>query len=547
MYKLPESNRYTSFNLKKRGGGERQILAPHKNIRDLQEKLKVGLESLYKPGPSVFGYVEGKDIKRNAQRHKNSRYVARVDLENFFPSINFGRVLWVLKTKPFSFSHEVAVRIAQICTYDGYLPQGAPTSPIFSNIVCKGLDFKLRRFAIKHKCQYTRYADDLVFSTSKPSFPIDIVLPSQDNKFIVGEELKKLIESSGFYVNNSKTQLMYRANRQMVSGLVVNKKVSPKREYIRSTRAILHNWALNKEKAEDDFFKKYDFKNRSGDDVSFEDVIIGRVQYIGYIRGWDDPTYINLAKKLEKLSSRFRTNINRSYEKKSRTIHLYTEGVSDQRYIEAALDSFRKSNKYQDLNIEFHFPLKDKSESALFEHLEKRRLEEKINRIEVCLFDADSPKYLEKIGHKAGTFKRHNQMYSLVIPRPSHILEGKPFSIERLFLDNDLTAFDEYGRRIYLNEEFDDDGVHRLELDKRLKKKTKRKENAVFDHSVILATDTGDFKSVALGKIRFANLVKGSSGNFNDIDFGNFEPLFGLMTEIIHDFLGHEYKVSDSL
>ena len=115
---------------------------------------------------------------------------------------------------------------------NGKLPQGAPSSPIISNLICEILDHRLLKIAKKYKLDYTRYADDLTFSTNDKKF-----LGLQTEFY---EEISKEIIRAGFKINEKKKRLQLRDSRQVVTGLVVNKKINVNRIYYKETRAMAH-------------------------------------------------------------------------------------------------------------------------------------------------------------------------------------------------------------------------------------------------------------------------------------------------------------------
>ena len=123
--------------------------------------------------------------------------------------------------KPYSLPYTVARALAQLCCHMGTLPQGAPTSPIISNLICGSLDSKLKSLARLYSCTYTRYADDLTFSTDLAAFPASIAV-LEESLWHVGEELTKLIEGETFSINKQKTTMRARGACQIVTGLVVN-------------------------------------------------------------------------------------------------------------------------------------------------------------------------------------------------------------------------------------------------------------------------------------------------------------------------------------
>jgi RNA-directed DNA polymerase len=130
--------------------------------------------------------------------------------------------------------------LAQIaCTDDG-LPQGAPCSPVISNLVGHILDIRLCKLASANGCSYSRYADDITFSTNKPNFPPSIARRSAGDahNWEVGDQLAEAVVSAGFTINPLKTRMQYQGTRQVVTGLVVNRKVNGRTEYRRIVRAM---------------------------------------------------------------------------------------------------------------------------------------------------------------------------------------------------------------------------------------------------------------------------------------------------------------------
>jgi hypothetical protein len=166
-----------------------------------------------------------------------------LDLHDFFGTINFGRVRGVLiKDRNFLLHPTVATLIAQISCYKNALPQGAPTSPIISNIVSRPLDLKLVDLAKRYGCCYTRFADDITFSTNKAVFPEQLAKleANTSHDWVLGDKIREAVTKAGFVENPKKTRLQYFKNRQDVTGLVVNKRVNVTREYRKTVRAMLN-------------------------------------------------------------------------------------------------------------------------------------------------------------------------------------------------------------------------------------------------------------------------------------------------------------------
>ena len=154
-----------------------------------------------------------------------------MDILDFFPSFNFGRVQgYFEKSREFMFSKEVSTVIAQLVCFNGELPQGAPTSPLIANLIFNIVDMQILPITKKYKLNYTRYADDMSFSTNDYKFKQNYVY------FI--EELTNILEKNGFGVNTEKTRLQYYSKRQEVTGLTVNDKINANRKFINETRAM---------------------------------------------------------------------------------------------------------------------------------------------------------------------------------------------------------------------------------------------------------------------------------------------------------------------
>lgn len=237
LYKTGVNNLYTSFEIPKKSGGVRKINAPLDNLKYIQKKLANAIynhvEKERKKNNISHGFEKRKNIITNAKIHRNKRFVFNIDLENFFDSIHFGRVRGFFnKNKNFLLPLEVATVIAQLSCYEKKLPQGAPTSPIISNLICEILDSRLLKIARKYRLDYTRYADDLTFSTNDKKF-------LEFYRLFV-EELSNEINKAGFSINENKKRLQLKNKRQIVTGLVVNEKINVIRNYYKETRAMAH-------------------------------------------------------------------------------------------------------------------------------------------------------------------------------------------------------------------------------------------------------------------------------------------------------------------
>lgn len=307
LYRMPLHKRYLKFELPKKSGGKRTISVPATQIKTVQRKLSKLLEEIYIPQNPAHGFIKDKSIITNADSHINRKYVLNIDLKDFFGTINFGRVRGMLMKHPYNISPPVATVIAQICCHENVLPQGAPTSPIISNMICNKLDNQLRKLAQRHRCFYTRYADDITFSTNLKEPPINIASfhgEGEALEVIIGDELKQIIIDNDFEINLSKTRLQRRSDRQEVTGLVTNKKRNVNRRFIRNIRAMLFSWeTLGVDDATELHYSKNPhhhvpaFKSKP----KIDQIIRGRIEFIRSVRGQTFSTYRTLAKKYNTL------------------------------------------------------------------------------------------------------------------------------------------------------------------------------------------------------------------------------------------------------
>ncbi len=279
----------------------------------MQKELEKHLEEIYKPKVCAYGFIKNRNIVDNAKKHTRKKIVLNIDLKNFFTQIHYGRVRGALLSKPYNISEEAATAISQLVCYNGFLPQGAPTSPVISNIICRSLDTQLIRLSKKYGMTYTRYVDDISFSTNQNSFPKSII-QGEVGCLEIGEELKKIFERNSFEVNERKIFLNACNTRQEVTGLVVNKFPNVKRQYIKNLRALLHNckrdgiYEVALSYIEKGFCKNSKIIKKSKDIKYKEDIINwfkyvlkGKITFIKQVKGFESYTFLNFAKQLNAL------------------------------------------------------------------------------------------------------------------------------------------------------------------------------------------------------------------------------------------------------
>lgn len=285
LYRGHISSKYSSFEIKKKDQSLRKIHAPYEYLKILQKKLANLLErclseiendrlaenlskfqenrpnkypkfhlashgfrkKLYIDSPYNVHTITP-SIFTNAHTHTNKNLVLNIDIKDFFTSIKFNRLVgFFIQNKYFELSEEVAFTIARIATFRenddvmGYLPQGSPCSPIISNLFTAMLDSRLVKLCKKNQCLYTRYADDITISTNLKEFPQEILTVVND-KVKLNDRLQRQFEAFGFNINHKKTRISDRKQRQVVTGLVVNKKVNINQSYYKATRAMVDNY-----------------------------------------------------------------------------------------------------------------------------------------------------------------------------------------------------------------------------------------------------------------------------------------------------------------
>lgn len=242
LYFKSDKEKYYTFSIPKKSGGRRVIVAPNEPLKTIQKNLASILSDDYEEIKSeqkrqlqiAHGFLHQKNILTNADIHRNKRFVLNLDLKNFFDSFHFGRVRgYFLKNRYFLLNKDIATLVAQLACYGGKLPQGAPSSPIITNLICSIFDYRIWKIARKYHLDYTRYADDLSFSTNEKRF---IKKKTDFLNNVITE-----IEQSGFALNISKTRFQLKWSRQMVTGIVVNSKLNTPREFYKSTRSMANH------------------------------------------------------------------------------------------------------------------------------------------------------------------------------------------------------------------------------------------------------------------------------------------------------------------
>ena len=239
---------YIHFQIPKKTGGVREISAPLPRLKQAQQWILDNVLEQIVLHPSAHGFRRGRSIVTNAQPHVGAAVVINLDLQNFFPSISYHRVKGIFRS--LGYSEAIATILGLICTepdttaveLDGktyyiaqnqrHLPQGAPSSPALTNLLCRRLDRRLDRMATNRGYTYTRYADDLTFSTTDSDKLREIGNILQGTNGIVTHE--------GLTIHPAKTRVLRQSQQQEVTGVVVNHKLNVDRATLRRFRATLY-------------------------------------------------------------------------------------------------------------------------------------------------------------------------------------------------------------------------------------------------------------------------------------------------------------------
>ena len=518
LYKMLKNEKcYDTFTIPKKNGGVRIINSPNIKLKLLQRRLanllydcqeeilknrkeKIGLSHGFRRGCSIYS---------NSLNHCKKRYVFNIDLKDFFPSINFGRVRgYFINDKNFRLNEKVATIIAQIACFENQLPQGSPVSPIISNFIGNILDVRMLKLSKELKCYYSRYADDLTFSTNNKHFPNSIAFENGIS-WTIGEELKAIIEDSGFKINETKLSMQYKNSRQTCVGLVINRKVNVKQEYYKKVRAMCDNlfrnntFYINKEDERNSiaqlegmlnfvyWIKKHYYKRKTQDKDYKQNAIIklyGKFLFYKH--------FINIDKPI-----------------------IFTEGKSDVVYLKCALKNLKDSysNLIEVVGDKFNFKINFFKTTNVFKDVfsfsegtsgleymmnyYKRKIDSfnipNHNMPIIIILDNDKGakgiKKLLEISNEVPYYKLfHKQMYVLFVEKKENT------AIENLF-DEELLNVEINGKKFKADKDNKTDGDNEKYFGKH-----------IFSQKVILP-------------------------NYEKINFDRFKPIFNNILEIISE------------
>jgi len=266
-------NYYRRFSLNKKSGGQREILAPRKFMKVIQYWISDYFLFRLKVHASCFSYRRGASIKDNAISHLNNEFVANIDIVNYFGTISKKMVRSCLVNN--KIDECLADTISELVTFEGYLPQGAPSSPVISNAILFDFDNEMSEKCFLIGCVYTRYSDDITISGSNKNNVIEMIT-----------EVKHLLIKKGFSINDNKTRVASTNGRRMVTGILVDGVIRPTRKYRRKVRSA--------------------FDHASKDNDSSRETIHKLSGYLNYLKSFDKygceiniDQYVVIIKKLK--------------------------------------------------------------------------------------------------------------------------------------------------------------------------------------------------------------------------------------------------------
>lgn len=282
---LAQKPPYKTFTIPKKEGGERLIEDPNPTLKRVLSKLNRYLQSVYyfEKSRAAFGFIFGvrndsdrRNVVTNARKHTGKKYLLNIDLQDFFHTIPRERVLDIFQNKPFHFKGELAEILADLTTYNGRLPMGAPTSPVLSNLACRALDQDLTDLANAMLWSYTRYADDMSFSSNQPFHAEKI------------NTIRTIIKNHRLVINERKVTTFGPDDDKIVTGLLVTDKVALAPGYLSLLQQEIQQL--------EDIFK---IQNEQGQLSTkwvekFKQQVRGRLNFAGVVLPRQDADYQNL-------------------------------------------------------------------------------------------------------------------------------------------------------------------------------------------------------------------------------------------------------------
>lgn len=377
VYHLSDNLKYGEFYIPKKNGTLRKIHSPKPALKYIQKEFssiifncinEIRLDNINYLACN-HAFERDKSIISNADLHKNKKFILNIDIKDFFDSIHYGRIKgFLINDSNFNLNEKTAQIIARLATHNKTLPQGSPLSPILATLIGNIMDTRFLKLAKKYRFTYSRYADDITLSSNKP-FDENIVYWCEGSKkWVVGSTIICILTNSGFTINSEKTRVSYANDRQLVTGIVVNKQRNVALEYRRINRAMVYS-----------LLSTGSFKLDNENFGSIEQ-LIGRLNYAIYVKFYNPKFPLKLSDRIESkikkkeelikvINSRSRKN--KAYDSLSdhqmrllRSVlyfkyivniddtTIFTEGYTDPIYFHYAKESLKINNnlKFQRIN-----------------------------------------------------------------------------------------------------------------------------------------------------------------------------------------------------
>jgi len=242
LYKLSKRNNfyYRVFSIPKSSGEKREIAEPARPVKAIQSWILANILQQLPLLPQVTGFRRGYNILVNASAHQHNRYLLCLDIDDFFPSIKYPIVYTIYRK--LGYNEHISHVLTSLCTFKGRLPQGGVTSPTLSNLSCFRLDRRISGYSGSRNIMYTRYADDMTFSSM-----------SWERLVGLHKMVRQIVEEEGFSLNKAKSRYMGPKRRQKVTGLVIgDNQVGIGRQAERRLRATIYNICQEESSAERD-------------------------------------------------------------------------------------------------------------------------------------------------------------------------------------------------------------------------------------------------------------------------------------------------------
>lgn len=282
---------YYSFQIKKKSGGFRQIEAPELHLKTIQSQLNRFLQCVYFiiQTKAAYGFIisvkdirPNKNILENARQHLGAKYLINADFKNFFHQISDKMLLQLFQKAPFNFPKKLAYLLTGLMSRQGRLPMGAPTSPVLSNLMTIDLDKALRNWSESQQITYTRFVDDLTFSSKERKL-----------NYSDFESIECIAQSHGFHFNPNKVKFFDEHKTKKVTGLLLKETVDIDPPFYRELDKQIKRL---KSIAEAGLIIHQHKKTQLLDD--FKKEVEGMINFIGMIEGYNSPIYIKYRKRI---------------------------------------------------------------------------------------------------------------------------------------------------------------------------------------------------------------------------------------------------------